>query len=107
MQINVAENMDVKVGKNISESAGENITTSANEDITQTAGKDINISATGDMKESANNKTEMVEKAYMRSAQESTQYAEKVTIFSTKENMLLESSEKTVEINSAEKSNLF
>ena len=107
MQINVEENMDVKVGKNISESAGENITTSANEDITQTAGKDINISATGDMKESANNKTEMVEKAYMRSAQESTQYAEKVTIFSTKENMLLESSEKTVEINSAEKSNLF
>lgn len=107
MQINVEENMDVKVGKNISESAGENITSSANEDITQTAGKDINISATGDMKESANNKTEMVEKAYMRSAQESTQYAEKVTIFSTKENMLLESSEKTVEINSAEKSNLF
>jgi len=38
---------------------------------------------------------------------DSTQYAEKVTIFSTKENMLLESSEKTVEINSAEKSNLF
>lgn len=107
MQINVGENMDVQVGKNISESAGENITTSANEDITQTAGKDINISATGDMRESANNKTEMVEKAYMRSAQESTQYAEKVTIFSTKENMLLESSEKTVEINSAEKSNLF
>ncbi|MDQ0636522.1 type VI secretion system secreted protein VgrG [Pedobacter sp. W3I1] len=107
MQINVGENMDVSVGKNISESAGENITSSANQDIIQTAGKDINISATGDMRETANNKTELVEKAYTRSAQDSTQYAEKVTIFSTKENMLLESSEKTVEINSAEKSNLF
>jgi type VI secretion system secreted protein VgrG len=107
MQINVQENMDVSVGKNIAESAGENITSSANQDIIQTAGKDINISATGDMRETANNKTELVEKAYTRSAQDSTQYAEKVTIFSTKENMLLESSEKTVEINSAEKSNLF
>ncbi len=107
MQINVGENMDTNVGKNISESAGENITSSANQDIIQTAGKDINISATGDMRETANNKTELVEKAYVRSAVDSTQYAEKVTIFSTKENMLLESSEKTVEINSAEKSNLF
>lgn len=107
MQINVGENMDTNVGKNISESAGENITSSANQDIIQTAGKDIKISATGDMRETANNKTELVEKAYVRSAVDSTQYAEKVTIFSTKENMLLESSEKTVEINSAEKSNLF
>jgi len=107
MQINVQENMDVSVGKNISENAGENITSSANKDIIQTAGKDINISATGDMRETANNKNELIEKAYTRSAQDSTQYAEKVTIFSTKENMLLESSEKTVEINSAEKSNLF
>jgi len=107
MQINVGENMDVSVGKNISESAGENITSSANQDIIQTAGKDISISATGDMRETANNKNEMIEKAYTRSAMDSTQYAEKVTIFSTKENMLLESSEKTVEINSAEKSNLF
>jgi len=107
MQINVQENMDVSVGKNIAESAGENITSSASQDIIQTAGKDISVSATGDMRETANNKSEMIEKAYTRSAQDSTQYAEKVTIFSTKENMLLESSEKTVEINSAEKSNLF
>ncbi|MBO9676270.1 MAG: type IV secretion protein Rhs [Sphingobacteriaceae bacterium] len=107
MQINVQENMDVSVGKNIAESAGENITSSASQDIIQTAGKDISVSATGDMRETANNKSELIEKAYTRSAQDSTQYAEKVTIFSTKENMLLESSEKTVEINSAEKSNLF
>ncbi|NQX38102.1 Uncharacterized conserved protein, implicated in type VI secretion and phage assembly [Pedobacter steynii] len=107
MQINVTENMNTNVGKNISESAGEDISIDAGRNMTQYAGQDISMTAIGDFKENANNKTEMVEKAYTRGSMESTQYAEKVTIFSTKENMLLESSEKTVEINSAEKSNLF
>jgi type VI secretion system secreted protein VgrG len=105
--LTAGENINMSAGKNVSVSAGEDMTNSANKNISQTAGQDISQTASGDMKESANNKTEIIEKKYNRASQESTQYAEKVTVFSTKENMLLESSKKTVEINSAEKSNLF
>jgi type VI secretion system secreted protein VgrG len=105
--VNAGENVSITAGKNVTVSAGENMENSANKDISQIAGHDINQSAAGDFNESANNKTEITEKKLTRSSLESTQHAEKVTIFSTKENMLLESSEKTVEVNSAEKSSMF
>lgn len=105
--LNAGENVSISAGKNVTITAGENIENSADKDITQTAGQDINQTATGDFTENANNKTEIVEKTHIRSSLESTQHAEEVTIFSTKENMLLESSAKTVDVNSAEKSNMF
>ncbi|TRX36223.1 hypothetical protein FNW52_09360 [Flavobacterium sp. ZT3R18] len=105
--VNAGENVNITAGKNVTVSAGENMESSANKDITQTAGHDINQRAAGDIIENANNKTEIIEEKYIRGSMESTQHADKVTIFSAKENMLLESSKKTVEVNSAEKSNMF
>jgi type VI secretion system secreted protein VgrG len=105
--VNAGENVSITAGKNVTVSAGENIYNSANKDITQTAGHDISQTAAGDFTESANNKTEVIEQKYIRGSMESTQHADKVTILSAKENMLLESSQKTVEVNSAEKSSMF
>ena len=105
--VNAGENVNITAGKNVTVSAGENMDNSANKDITQTAGHDINQSAAGDFTESANNKTEIIEQKHIRGSLESIQHAEEVTVFSTKENMLLESSQKTVEVNSAEKSSMF
>ncbi|NRS90682.1 uncharacterized protein involved in type VI secretion and phage assembly [Flavobacterium sp. 7E] len=104
--LNAGEDVNITAGKNVSVSAGESMTNSANKVITQTAGQDITQTAAGDFTESANNKSEIIDQKYIRGALESTQYAEEVTIFSSKENMLLESSQKTVEVNSAEKSNM-
>jgi type VI secretion system secreted protein VgrG len=105
--LNAGENISMTAGKNVTISAGENLENSANKDIAQTAGHDINQSAAGNFTESANDKTEIIEQKYIRNSLESVQHAEEVTIFSTKENMLLESSKKTVEVNSAEKSSMF
>uniref|UniRef100_UPI001CB747DD phage baseplate assembly protein V n=1 Tax=Flavobacterium ajazii TaxID=2692318 RepID=UPI001CB747DD len=107
LTFDAGENISITAGKNVSVSAGENVDVDASKDISQSAGNDVNINAAGDFTESANNKTEIIEKEYIRHSLESTQHAEEVTIFSTKENMLLESTNKTVEINSVEKSNFF
>ena len=105
--LNAGENINMTAGKNVSVSAGDDMSNSAGKDISQPAGNDINISASGDIKENANNKSEIIEKTHRIASLDSTQYAEKVTIFSTKENMHLESTKKTVEINSAERTNMF
>jgi type VI secretion system secreted protein VgrG len=88
-------------------SAGDNMSNSAGKDMSQTAGNNMSQTATGHMTENAKNKTEIIQEKITKASQESTKYAEKVTVFSTKENMHLESTSKTVQINSAEKSNLF
>lgn len=106
MTITVGENMDVSVGKNISVSAGENIDVSAGKNINETAGGDISQTASGNITETADNKTEMIEADYQRVSEKSVIQANDITAFSTKENMVLQSG-KTVEMNSAEKSNLF
>ncbi|MFV0329224.1 MAG: type VI secretion system Vgr family protein [Dysgonomonas sp.] len=106
MTITVGENMDVTVGKNISVSAGENILVDAGQNIDETAGGDINQTASGDMVETANNKTEIVEKDFQRVSENSVLQSKEITMFSSKENMLLQSG-KTVEMNSAEKSNMY
>ncbi|HSD05682.1 type VI secretion system Vgr family protein [Flavobacterium sp.] len=105
--LNAGENVSITAGKNVSVSARENIDNSASKDISQTAGHDISQTAAGNFTESADNKTEIIEQKHIRNSLESTQYADKITVFSTKENMLLESSQKTVEVNSAEKSSMF
>lgn len=106
MTITVGEDLDVTVGKSILVKAGESITIDAKKDIDETAGGDINQSAVGSYTEVANNKTEIVKEEFQRSSQKSTLQAQSVTILSAKENMLLQSG-KTVELNSAEKTNMY
>lgn len=92
--------------KNIVMNADESIISSAGKNITDTAGKDIVQSAAGDIMEMSDNRTEMIEKNYVRNSATSFEMAEEVTINSTKENMMMQSA-KTVAFNSGEKSNIF
>jgi len=101
------KNIEIEAGENIVLKAGNDIEFSADRNIEQIANQDININAQGNISEFGDHKTENITDTYIRSSEESTQFADKVSIFSTTENMLLESTQKTVEINSAEKSNLF
>jgi type VI secretion system secreted protein VgrG len=105
--LTAGENINMTAGKNIATSAGENMTNNAGKDLSQSAGHDISQMATGEMRESTNKKTEIIQGKFTRGSKNSSEFAEKVTIFSTKENMHIESLEKTVNVNSAEKSNLF
>ncbi|MBC6112717.1 type VI secretion system Vgr family protein [Pedobacter fastidiosus] len=98
MQINVGENMDVQVGQNQSTNAGK--------DIAATAGNNYSLSAVGDVSETSNNRTELVTKDFKRTADTSNEIASEISMFSAKENMTMQSG-KIVELNSAEKSNLF
>ncbi|WP_083694480.1 type VI secretion system Vgr family protein [[Flexibacter] sp. ATCC 35103] len=104
---NAGEDFIVNAGKNIKIGAGENMDYDAGNNISQIAGNDLTQIATGDINESGNNKTETLTDNYTRRSVESKQFAEKVDIISSSENMLLESSQNLVEINSAEKSNMF
>lgn len=106
MQINVEENMDVQVGKDQSVSVGNNQTTSVNKDIGTTAGNNYSLSANGDIQESSDKRSEFVTKDFIRQSETSNELASEISMFSQKENMMLQSG-KTVEINSAEKSKLF
>lgn len=92
--------------KNIVMNADESIISSAGKNITDTAGKDIVQSAAGDIMEMSDNRTEMIEKNYVRNSATSFEMAEEVTMNSTKENMMMQSA-KTVAFNSGEKSNIF
>lgn len=90
MIVEVTENMDVNVGQNINE----------------TAGGDINQTASGDIKEKADSKTEIIDKNYQQTSENTIIQSDSITASSTKENMVLQSG-KTVKLNSAEKTNLF
>ncbi|WP_053058175.1 type VI secretion system Vgr family protein [Pedobacter sp. BMA] len=98
MQINVQENMDIQVGQNQSTNAGK--------DIATTAGNNYSLSAVGDVSETSNNRTELVTKDFNRISDTSNEIASEISLFSAKENMTMQSG-KIVELNSAEKSNLF
>jgi type VI secretion system secreted protein VgrG len=105
VQIN-AKNIIMKATENISMAAEKNVSQTAGENISQSAGKDLSQIASGNIMESSNNRTEMVEKDYVRQAKKSDEFAQEVTISSAKENLTLQSA-KTVKINSGEKSNIF
>ncbi|SHF86703.1 type VI secretion system Vgr family protein [Pedobacter caeni] len=98
MQINVQEDMTVQVGKNQSVNVGRDIATNA--------GNNYSLTALGDVSETSNNRTELATKDFKRQAQISNEVAAEVSMFSSKENMTMQSG-KIVELNSAEKSNLF
>lgn len=98
MQINVQENMNMQVGENQSINVGK--------DIATTAGNNYSLSAAGDVTEASNNRTEVATKDFKRTSETSNEVASEISMFSAKENMTMQSG-KIVELNSAEKSNLF
>jgi len=100
------ENITIKAGKNISISAGESIDNSANVNIVSVAGTDIVQRAAGEITEISDTRNEVAEKGIQRQSLSSDTLADKIDLFSAKENMTLQSG-KTVEQNSAEKSNMF
>ena len=106
MTITVGENMDVSVGKNISVSAGQDISVDAGQNISESAGGNIVQAASGDIVETADNKTEIIEKTRLQTSTDYNTTAEEVIMYSTKENMVMDSA-KTVKVNSAEKANFF
>lgn len=104
--LTAGENITIKAGKNISSNAGESIDSSANVNIVSVAGTDIIQRAAGEIAEISDTRNEVAEKAIQRQSLSSDTQADKIDIFSTKENMTLQSG-KTVQQNSAEKSNMF
>ena len=92
--------------RNIVMAAEEDIESTAGRHISSVAGGDIHQIAVGDISEESDNRTEVAKEEYTRTAQLSNEVAQKISLFSEKENMTLQSG-KTVEVNSAEKSNFF
>ena len=104
--VKAGENVSITAGKNVSVSAGENMDNSANNDITVVAGNDIMQTAAGEISENSDVRNEISSDKTHRQTADFNTVAEKVTIFSEKENMTLQSG-KTIEKNSAEKSKMF
>ncbi|OCA76917.1 Vgr family protein [Chryseobacterium artocarpi] len=106
MYFKAGENIDMIAGKNFTLNAGENISNSANVNITSIAGTDIIQNAAGDIRETSDNRQEMAEKGIHRQSETSQSLAGKISMFSDKENMTLQSA-KIIENNSADKAKLF
>ncbi|QYS87586.1 type IV secretion protein Rhs [Flavobacterium oreochromis] len=104
--VNAGDNVSITAGKNVSISAGKNMTNSAINDITQSAGNNIKQTATGEILETSNERKEISENEIYRNSKSSNTLAEKIDVFSEKESMTLKSG-KTIQNNSAEKTNLF
>ena len=104
--LTAGNNVNITAGKNISATAGESIGNSASVNIVSVAGTDIIQRASGDIKEISDTRNEMADKEIKRHSLTSDTMADKIDMFSTKENMTLQSG-KTVQQNSAEKSNMF
>jgi type VI secretion system secreted protein VgrG len=104
--VKAGENVSITAGKNVSVSAGENMDNSANNNITVIAGNDIMQTASGEISENSDVRNEISSDKTHRQTGDFNTVAEKVTIFSEKENMTLQSG-KTIEKNSAEKSKMF
>ena len=106
------KNIKMTAGVDISSTAGSNIFSTANVNIVSnagvnmidTAGKDLMQSATGNIHESSDRRSEISENERNIQAKKSDSYAEKVTVVSTKQNMILQS-EKTVKSQSGEQGN--
>ncbi|MGK6342028.1 type VI secretion system Vgr family protein [Chryseobacterium sp. DT-3] len=118
--VNAPKDMTFTAGKNIKMTAGHDITSiagnsmfstanvnivsNARVNMIDTAGKDLMQTATGNIHESSDMRTEISENERNIQAKKSDSYAEKVTVVSTKENMILQS-EKTVKSQSGEQGN--
>ncbi|MBD3905420.1 phage baseplate assembly protein V [Chryseobacterium sp. Ch-15] len=112
MTFTAGRNIKMTAGVDISATAGSNIFSTANVNIVSnagvnmidTAGKDLMQSATGNIHESSDMRSEVSENGRNIQAKKSDSYAEKVTVVSTKQNMILQS-EKTVKSQSGEQGN--
>ncbi|KQS89917.1 phage baseplate assembly protein V [Chryseobacterium sp. Leaf394] len=106
------KNIKMSAGNDISSLAGSNILSTANVNIVSnagvnmidTAGKDLMQTAIGNIHESSDMRSEISENERNIQSRKSDSYAEKVTVVSTKENMILQS-EKTVKSQSGEQGN--
>ena len=94
-----ANNLNINIKKKVKISAGTDIDITAENNIIETA--------KGNKVENADNKTEVIKEKHKFRSQKNTSINKNVSITSTKENLLLESSKKTIEMNSMEKSNVF
>ncbi|AKK73017.1 Vgr family protein [Chryseobacterium gallinarum] len=112
MTFTAGNNIKMTAGRDITSIAGNSMYSTANVNIVSnagvnmidTAGKDLMQSATGNIHESSDMRTEISENERNIQAKKSDSYAEKVTVVSTKENMVLQS-EKTVKSQSGEQGN--
>jgi uncharacterized protein involved in type VI secretion and phage assembly len=105
--INVkCKNFKIEVSENMETNVGQSATTKTGKDMSFVAETDIFINATGNYSSNANERFEMATEEYSREAKEIDQYAEQITMSSTKDNIILNAS-KEVKLNSGEKSNLF
>ena len=112
MNFNAGNNINMSAGKDITSIAGSNIhatasvniVSSAGANMIDTAGRDLLQTATGNIHESSDKRTEISENERNIQSKKSDSYAEKVTMVSTKENMILQS-EKTVKSQSGEQGN--
>ncbi|MDV3899544.1 Vgr family protein, partial [Elizabethkingia anophelis] len=104
--INMSAGKDITsiAGSNIHATASVNIVSSAGANMIDTAGRDLLQTATGNIHESSDKRTEISENERNIQSKKSDSYAEKVTMVSTKENMILQS-EKTVKSQSGEQGN--
>ncbi|AYZ37303.1 Vgr family protein [Chryseobacterium indologenes] len=112
MTFTAGNNIKMTAGRDITSIAGNNMYATANVNIVSnagvnmidTAGKDLMQTATGNIHESSDMRTEIAENERNVQSKKSDSYADKVTVVSTKENMVLQS-EKTVKSQSGEQGN--
>jgi len=104
--VTAGEDVNFSAGKNIKMQAGENIESGAGSNIVSVAGTDIIQNASGEIAEMSNTRTEIASNEITRQSLSSNTFADKIDMFSSKQNMTLQSG-KSVEQNSGEKSILF
>ena len=104
IKMNAGNDITSIAGSNIFSTANVNIVSNAGVNMIDTAGKDLMQTATGNIHESSDMRSEISENERNIQSRKSDSYAEKVTVVSTKENMILQS-EKTVKSQSGEQGN--
>ena len=93
--------INLNANKNIFSTASLNIVSNAGVNMVDIAGKDISQSAFGDIREDSNVRGEISKNERSIQAKKSDSHSDKITVVSTKQNMILQS-EKSVKSNSGE-----
>jgi phage-related baseplate assembly protein len=93
--------INLNANKNIFSTASLNIVSNAGVNMVDIAGKDISQSASGDIREDSNVRSEISKNERSIQAKKSDSHSDKITVVSTKQNMILQS-EKSVKSNSGE-----
>ena len=93
--------INLNANKNILSTASLNIVSNAGVNMVDIAGKDISQFASGDIREDSNVRSEISKNERNIQAKKSDSHSDKITIVSTKQNMILQS-DKSVKSNSGE-----